>query len=80
MQWKGLSLSVQRQFASQIEMGMETGVSFLRNEISRSYHEEFVNSVTFAMTEDLQLDCGCNIGVTRGAPNINVFSGLSFRF
>jgi hypothetical protein len=100
----------------QIEMGMETGVSFLRNEIGRSYHEEFVNSVTFAreivarlrayceffssvsternsdwagtvdlgvtfaMTEDLQLDCGCNIGVTRGAANINAFSGLSFRF
>jgi outer membrane putative beta-barrel porin/alpha-amylase len=100
----------------QIEMGMETGVSFLRNEIGRSYHEEFVNSVTFAreivarlrayceffssvsternsdwvgtvdlgvtfaMTEDLQLDCGCNIGVTRGATNTNAFSGLSFRF
>ena len=100
----------------QIEMGMETGVSFLRNEIGRSYHEGFVNSVTFAreivarlrayceffssvsternsdwmgtvdlgvtfaMTEDLQLDCACNIGAARGAANINAFSGLGFRF
>ena len=100
----------------QIEMGMETGLSFLRNEIGRSYHEEFVNSVTFAreivarlrayceffssasternsdwmgtvdlgvsfaMTEDLQLDCACNIGVAPGAANINAFSGLGFRF
>ena len=100
----------------QIEMGMETGLRFLRNEIGRSYHEEFVNSVTFAreivarlrayceffssasternsdwmgtvdlgvsfaMTEDLQLDCACNIGVAPGAANINAFSGLGFRF
>jgi len=99
----------------QFELGMEAGVSFLRNEIGRSYHEEFVNSVpfvreivarlrayceffsslsternsdwmdtvdlglTFAITEDLQLDCGCNLGVTRGADNINAF-GLGFRF
>ena len=82
-------------------MGMETGVRFLRNEVGRSYHEEFVNSVTFghaligklegyleffssvstergsgwigtvdfgltyAIAENVQLDCGCNAGVTR---------------
>src|SRR6266550_2629233 len=84
-------------------MGMETGISFLRNESGGNYHEEFVNSVTFAreiigklsgyceffssvstehdsnwigtvdlgvtyaLTENLQLDCGCNIGVTSAA-------------
>jgi len=101
---------------AKVEMGMETGVSFLRNESGGNYHEEFVNSVTFtreiigklsgyceffssvstehdsdwigtvdlgvtyALTENLQLDCGCNIGVTRAAADINAFSGISVRF
>ncbi len=101
---------------AKIDMGMETGVSFLRNESGGNYHQEFVNSVTFtreiigklsgyceffsgvrtehdsdwiatvdlgvtyALTENLQLDCGCNIGVTRAADNINAFSGISVRF
>jgi hypothetical protein len=78
------------------DMGMETGVRFLRNEAGCSYHEELVNSVTFghaligklegyleffssvstergsdwvgtvdfgltyAIAENVQLDCGCN--------------------
>jgi len=101
---------------AKVDMGMETGVSFLRNESGRNYHEEFVNSVTFtreiigklsgyceffssvstehdsdwigtvdlgvtyALTENLQLDCGCNIGVTHAADDINAFSGISVRF
>ena len=32
---------------AKIDMGMETGFSFLRNESGGNYHEEFVNSVTF---------------------------------
>jgi hypothetical protein len=99
-----------------IEMGMETGFSFLRNESGGNYHEEFVNSVTFTreiigklsghceffssvstehdsewigtvdlgltflLTANLQLDCGCNIGVTHSADDINAFSGISVRF
>ncbi len=101
---------------AKVDMGMETGVSFLRNESGGNYHQEFVNSVTFtreiigklsgyceffsgvitehdsdwiatvdlgvtyALTENLQLDCGCNIGVTRAADDINAFSGISVRF
>jgi Putative MetA-pathway of phenol degradation len=101
---------------AKIEMGMETGFSFLRNESGGNYHEELVNSVTFTreivgklsgyceffssvstehdsewigtvdlgltylLTENLQLDCGCNIGVTRAADDINAFSGISVRF
>ena len=92
---------------AKVDMGMETGFSFLRNESGGNYHEEFVNSVTFtreiigklsgyceffssastehdsewigtvdlgvtyALTENLQLDCACNI---------NAFSGISVRF
>ena len=101
---------------AKVDMGMETGISFLRNESGGNYHEEFVNSVTFtreiigklsgyceffssvptehdsewigtvdlgltyALTENLQLDCGCNIGVTHAADDINAFSGISIRF
>jgi len=101
---------------AKIDMGMETGISFLQNESGGNYHQEFVNSVTFtreiigklsgyceffsgvitehdsdwiatvdlgvtyALTENLQLDCGCNIGVTRAADDINAFSGISVRF
>lgn len=101
---------------AKIEMGMETGFSFLRNESGGNYHEELVNSVTFTreivgklsgyceffssvstehdsewigtvdlgltylLTENLQLDCGCNIGVTHAADDINAFSGITVRF
>jgi hypothetical protein len=97
-------------------MGMETGVLFLRNEAGPDYHQEFVNSITFAreivgklsgyceffssvsterdsdwvgtvdvgfayaLTANLQLDCGCNIGVADAADDINAFSGISVRF
>jgi hypothetical protein len=98
------------------DMGMETGVRFLRNEVGRSYHEEFVNSVTFGhaligkldgyleffssvstesgsqwvgtidfgltypIAENVQLDCGCNAGVTRSADDLNAFTGITVRF
>jgi len=101
---------------AKVDMGMETGVSFLRNESGVNYHQEFVNSVTFtreiigklsgyceffsgvstqhdsewigtvdlgvtyALTENLQLDCGCNIGITHAADDINAFGGISVRF
>jgi hypothetical protein len=36
--------------------------------------------LTYALTKNVQLDCGCNIGVTDAADDINAFSGLSVRF
>ncbi|MBM3834338.1 MAG: transporter [Verrucomicrobia bacterium] len=35
---------------------------------------------TYALTEDIQLDAGINIGVTRSADDWNPFIGLSWRF
>jgi hypothetical protein len=35
---------------------------------------------TYALTEDIQFDCGVNIGVTKAAPDLNPFLGLSWRF
>jgi hypothetical protein len=36
--------------------------------------------LTYALTDDLQLDLGCNFGVTKSAPDYNPFVGLSVRF
>lgn len=36
--------------------------------------------LTYALTEDIQLDCGCNFGVTEAAEDFNPFVGLSVRF
>ena len=34
----------------------------------------------FLVTENVQLDCGCNFGVTRAADNFNPFAGITVRF
>lgn len=36
--------------------------------------------LTYAVTDDIQLDLGVNIGVTRSAPDLNPFCGLSMRY
>jgi hypothetical protein len=36
--------------------------------------------LTYALTEDIQLDAGVNIGVTKSADDVNPFLGLSWRF
>ncbi len=36
--------------------------------------------LTYALTDDIQLDGGVNLGVTRSADDINPFLGLSWRF
>ncbi len=35
---------------------------------------------TCSFSEDIQLDCGCNFGVTGSAPDFNPFVGLTFRY
>ena len=34
----------------------------------------------YLVTENVQLDCGCNIGVTRAADDVNAFTGVTVRF
>lgn len=36
--------------------------------------------LTYALTENIQLDAGANFGISRAADDINPFVGLSFRF
>jgi hypothetical protein len=98
------------------DMGLETAVSFLRNQANGNYHEEFANVVTFdhailgklsgyceffssvstergagwvgtvdvgleyLVTENVQFDCGCNVGVTHAADDVNPFAGITVRY
>jgi Putative MetA-pathway of phenol degradation len=34
----------------------------------------------YLVNENVQLDCGCNIGVTRAADNVNPFAGITVRY
>ena len=36
--------------------------------------------LTYGLTENIQLDCGVNIGLTRSADNLNPFTGMTVRF
>lgn len=36
--------------------------------------------LTYGVTDDVQLDLGCNFGLTRAAPDFQPFAGLSVRF
>lgn len=36
--------------------------------------------LTYALNADTQLDCGCNFGVTRNAPDVQPFIGLTLRY
>ena len=112
----GLLLPFSVQLPGKFDLGMETGIQFLRNGFGSGRHQEFINSVTmgrdlvgelagyceffssvsserdaswvgtidvgltYRLTKNLQLDCGCNIGVTHAADDINTFSGISVRF
>lgn len=41
---------------------------------------QFDAGLTYGLTENLQLDCGCNFGLTRSAPDYQPFVGVSVRF
>jgi hypothetical protein len=45
----------------------------------RTYLAYFDTGMTYAITNDLQVDLGINIGLSRHANDFTVFSGLSFR-
>ena len=54
------------------------------SDISTESHSGWVGTVdaglNFLVTENVQLDCGCNFGVTRAADDYNPFAGISVRF
>jgi hypothetical protein len=52
--------------------------------VSAEPHTPWVGAVdvglTYAVSDDIQLDCGVNLGLTRAADDVNPFVGLSWRF
>ena len=36
--------------------------------------------LTYDLTKNVQLDCGCNFGLTESAPDYQPFVGLSVRY
>ena len=47
---------------------------------SVDWQGQFDVGFTYAVNDNLQLDTGCNFGVTESAPDFNPFIGLSWRF
>ncbi len=41
---------------------------------------QFDAGLTYGLTDNVQLDCGCNFGLTESAPDYQPFVGLSVRF
>lgn len=41
---------------------------------------QFDFGFTYALSDDIQFDAGCNLGVTRSAPDVQPFLGLSVRY
>lgn len=51
-----------------------------RNTDSREWIVTFDTGITYAVTDNLQLDAGINLGLTEAADNYNPFIGISYRY
>lgn len=54
--------------------------SSVTNERGAPWVGQFDLGLTYAVTPDVQLDAGCNFGLTRSAPDLQPFVGLSVRY
>ena len=54
--------------------------SNLSNENDADWIATFDFGFTYAVTRDIQLDAGVNIGLTDAADDVNPFIGLSLRY
>ena len=65
-------------------IGKLSGYLEFFSDISTERHSGWVGTVDtgleFLVTENVQLDCGCNFGVTRAADDFNPFAGITVRF
>jgi hypothetical protein len=73
------SLTVGREIVKNVEGYVEI---FVALDPDRTYSAEisFDFGVTYAVNENVQLDAGCNIGVTREAEDWNPFVGVTIRY
>lgn len=65
-------------------IGRLSGYLEFFSDISTEHHAGWIGTVDtgleFMLTENLQLDCGCNFGITRAADDFNPFAGITVRF
>jgi len=65
-------------------IGNLSGYMEFFSDFSTERHSTWVGTVDvgleYAVTRNAQLDCGCNIGVTRAADDANIFAGITVRF
>ena len=65
-------------------IGKLSGYLEFSSDISTESHSSWVGTVDagleFLATENVQIDCGCNFGVTSAADNFNPFAGITMRF
>jgi hypothetical protein len=65
-------------------IGKLSGYLEFFSDISTERHAGWIGTVDtgleFLVTENVQLDCGCNFGVTRAADDFNPFAGITVRF
>ncbi len=54
--------------------------SLVSSESGSPWVGTFDMGLTYGLTEDIQLDAGINVGVTRSAEDLNPFLGVSWRF
>lgn len=73
------SVTVNRQLVGKLSAFVEFFSS-----VSTEHDSDWIGTVdfgfTYLLTENIQLDCGCNVGVTGAAEDVHPFSGLSVRF
>lgn len=64
--------------------GKLSGYAEFFSDVSTERNSNWVGTVdvglTYDVTENMQLDCGVNIGVTRSADEVNPFAGMTVRF
>ena len=65
-------------------IGKLSGYLEFFSDLSAESHSAWVGTVDtgleFLVTKNIQLDCGCNFGVTRAADKFNPFAGITVRF
>lgn len=65
-------------------VGKLSGYVEFYSSVSTQRQQPWVGTVDvglqFAVTDSVQLDCGCNFGVSKGADDVNPFAGITVRF
>jgi len=72
------SITLGREMTEQLNIYIEY-VGIAPVQTGRTYLAYFDTGITYALTENVQLDLGINIGLSQRANDFTVFSGLSFR-